>query len=228
MPPTLVHAALGGLLAAALLDRAFSRRGAAVVIAAAAFPDLDAPLSFLLPGAHGAVLHTLLLPAGAAVLLYYDTRHGDSWLRGRYGVGGVRVAWVALLAAALAGTGLDLFNLDAANPIWPVDAMFYSLVGKVEYSTTEGLVQTYYTYDPEGRWTHYVGQRGRFPGFCKPSVWKPTCGDGSGSPARVSELVQSGWQLLLVTSAPVVLFARGRLADEGTSDEGIAADGGDR
>jgi hypothetical protein len=30
-----------------------------------------------------------------------------------------------------------------------------------------------------------------------------------------AEIVQSGWQLLLVASAPVVLFARGRLAAGG-------------
>lgn len=217
MPPTLVHAALGGLLAAALLDRAFSRRGAAVVVAAAAAPDLDAPLALVLPGAHGAALHTLLIPAGAAVLLRYDARREDSWLRGRYGPAGVRVAWVALLAYALAGIGLDLLNIDAANPVWPLDSMYYSVVGKVEYSTTRGFVQTYYTYDPDGRWTHYVGQRGRFPEFCKPSLWKPTCGGGgTGSAPRVTEVVQSGWQLLVVATSAVVLLARDRL------------DGGDR
>lgn len=217
MPPTLVHAALGGLLAAALLDRAFSRRGAAVVVAAAAAPDLDAPLALAFPGAHGAVLHTLLIPAGAAALLRYDTRREDSWLRGRYGRAGVRVAWVALLAYALAGIGLDLLNLDAANPVWPLDSMYYSVVGKVEYSTTRGFVQTYYVHDPDGRWTRYVGQRGRFPEFCKPSLWKPTCGgDGTGAAPRVTEVVQSGWQLLLVAAGAVVLLARDRL------------DGGDR
>jgi len=222
MPPTLVHAALGGLLAAALLDRAFSWRGAAVVVAAAAAPDLDAPLSLLLPGAHGAVLHTLLLPAVGALLLYYDTRRPGSWLRRRYGLAGVRVAWVALLAYALAGTGLDLLNLDAANPIWPVDTMYYSFVGKVEYTTTQGFVQTYYRYDPEGRWAHYVGQRGRPPNFCRPSFWKPACGaDGSGAATRSSEVVQSGWQLLLVAASPVVLFVRARLERKGAA-------GGDR
>jgi hypothetical protein len=210
MPPTLVHAALGGLLAAALLDRAFSRRGAAVVVAAAVFPDLDAPISLLLPGAHGAVLHTLLLPAGLVAIVYYDTQRADSWLRDRYGWRGVRVAWVALLAYALAGTGLDLLNLDAANPIWPVDTMFYSFVGKIEYTTTRGFVQTYYAYDPAARFVHYVGQRGRPPYFCKPSVWKPTCGD-RGTTTRASAFVQSGWQLLVVASSAVVLVVRDRL-----------------
>jgi hypothetical protein len=211
MPPTLVHAALGGLLAAALLDQAFSRRGVAVVVAAAAAPDLDALLSLLLPGAHGAVLHTFLLPTAAALLLYYDTRRPDSWLRDRYGPAGVRVAWVAVLAYALAGTGLDLLNLDAANPIWPVDTMFYSFVGRVEYTTTQGFVQTYYRYDPDGRWAHYVGQRGRSPHFCKPSFWTPNCGADGGTAPRTTEIVQSGWQLLLVAASPVVLVVRGRL-----------------
>lgn len=215
MPPTLVHAALGGLLAAALLDRAFSARGVAVVVAAAAFPDLDAPLALLVPGAHGAVLHTLLIPLVAAALLYYDARREESWLYGRYGPAGVRVAWVAVLACALAGTGLDLLNLDAANPVWPVDTMYYSFVGKAEYTTTEGFVQTFYVYDPDGRWVHYVGQRGQYPGFCKPSLWKPACGpDGEVRP-RVSEVVQSGWQLLLVAATPAVLFARSRLGGWG-------------
>jgi hypothetical protein len=213
MPPTLVHAALGGLLAAALLDRAFSRRGAAVVVAAAVFPDLDAPLSLVVPGAHGAALHTLLLPAGAAVLLYYDTRRADPWVRGRFGAAGVRVAWVALLAYALAGTGLDLLNLDAANPVWPVDTMHYSFVGRVAYTTTDGFVQSYYTYDPGGRWTHYVGQRGRPPTYCNPSLWVPAC--GTGSAPRATEFVQSGWQFLLVATGAVVLFARARLVGNG-------------
>ena len=219
MPPTLVHAALGGLLAAALLDRAFSRRGAAVVVVAAAAPDLDAPLSLVLPGAHGAVLHTLLLPAGAALLLHYDSRRPDSWLRRRYGLAGVRVAWVAVLAYALAGTGLDLLNLDATNPVWPLDTMYYSFVGKVEYSTTRGFVQTYYRYDPDGRWAHYVGQRGRFPKFCKPSLWKPTCGVDGGTAPRTTQVVQSGWQLLLALASPAVLFARDRLERERAGGE---------
>ena len=211
MPPTLVHAALGGLLAAALLDRAFSARGVAVVVGAAAFPDLDALLALPFPGAHGALLHTLLLPLAAAALLCYDARREESWLRGRYGPAGVRIAWVAVLAYALAGTGLDLLNLDAANPIWPVDTMFYSFVGKAEYTTTGGFVQTFYVHDPDGRWIHYVGQRGRFPAFCKPSLWDPACGEGkAGSAPRTTEIVQSGWQLLLVTASPAVLLARSR------------------
>ena len=181
------------------------------MVVAAAAPDLDAPLSVLLPGAHGAVLHTLLLPAAAALLLYYDTRRPDSWLRARYGPAGVRVAWVAVLAYALAGTGLDLLNLDAANPVWPIDTMYYSFVGKVELSTTQGFVQTYYRYDPDGRWAHYVGQRGRHPYFCKPSLWKPACGTDGGAAPRTTEIVQSGWQLLLVAASPAVLFVRGRL-----------------
>ncbi|MFC6941512.1 metal-dependent hydrolase [Salinirubellus sp. GCM10025818] len=214
MPPTLVHAALGGLLAAALLDRAFSARAVAVVVGAAALPDLDAPLALLFPGAHGALLHTLLIPAGAAALLYYDARREAPWLSGRYGPAGVRIAWVAVLAYALAGTGLDLLNLDAANPVWPAGTMYYSLVGKLEYSTTEGFVQTFYSYDPDGRWTHYVGQRGRYPYFCKPSLWQPGCGN-TGSDPRTSAIVQSGWQLLLVAATPAVLLVRKRLGGRG-------------
>lgn len=212
MPPTLVHAALGALLAAALLEEAYSRRGLAVVTLAAAVPDLDAPLSVVVPAAHGAVLHTLLVPLALALAVRWDVRREGSWLRGRYGSAGVRVAWVAVLAYALAGTGLDLLNLGAANPVWPLDTMFYSVVGKVEFTTTEGFVQTFYTYAPDGKYTHYVGQRGRPPAFCNPSAWAPRCGgDGSGA-ERVSPIFQGGWQVLVVLASVVMVAGRDWLA----------------
>jgi len=51
MPPTLVAVAVGALLAVALLGPAFDRRSVAVVVAAAAVPDLD--LVFALVGSGG-------------------------------------------------------------------------------------------------------------------------------------------------------------------------------
>jgi hypothetical protein len=206
MPPTLVHVALGALLAVALLEGAYSRRATLLVAAAAALPDLDAPLSLLVPGAHGAVLHTLLVPLGLALALRVDERRERPWLRGRFGPAGVRVAWVALLSYAVAGTGLDLFNVAAANPVWPFATMFYSLVGTVEYTTTEGFVQTFYHYRPSGRFTHHLGQRGRPPGFCNPSLWTPC------SAERPLPLVQSGWQTLLALSAAVLVAGHDRIA----------------
>lgn len=73
MAPTLVVAAVGALLAAALLGPAFDRRSLAVVVAAAVVPSLDAVLALALDGATNAALHTLVVPGLAALALYVDT-----------------------------------------------------------------------------------------------------------------------------------------------------------
>ena len=89
MPSEVVHLALGALLAAALLGEAFDRRSLAVVLAAAAAPDLDTFLGMAVMGTHRAALHTLLVPLALAALIAWDTRfrersflrrHGDRWV----------------------------------------------------------------------------------------------------------------------------------------------------
>ena len=87
MAPTLVTAAFGALLAAALLGAAFDRRSVAVVVAAAVLPDADAAASLVVPGATNALLHTVWIPLVAGGVLYWDTtRREESRLRARYGV----------------------------------------------------------------------------------------------------------------------------------------------
>jgi hypothetical protein len=215
MPPTVVHAALGALLAVALLRR-YDRRSVAVCALAAAVPDLDAPLSVLVSGAHGAVLHTLFVPVGLWLAVRWDAAREDPVLA-RLGSDAVGLARVAVLVYALAGIAPDLFNLTGANPVWPLDTLYYSVVGTLEYSTTRGLVQTFYEYRPGGRFVHHVGQRGRPPRYCNPSAWSPTCGaSGDDSAERVVPLVQSGWQTLLVLASVVAVAARDRLERGGT------------
>jgi len=211
MPPTLVHAAFGVVLGAALLKSAYGRRALAVVGFAAALPDLDALLSVLVPGLHGAAFHTVLWPLALGGLLYLDARRDSPWLVARFGPHALRVAAVALLSWALAGTGPDLFNLAAANPIWPLDSVFYSVTGKLEYTTTQGVVQTFYNYSPDGMYTHFVGQRAR--SFCNPNAWNPTCvASPSGNVERISPLFQGGWQLLVVLAGVAVVAGRERVA----------------
>jgi hypothetical protein len=211
MPPTLVHAAFGVMLGTALLESAYSRRALAVVGFVAAFPDLDALLSVLVPGVHGAAFHTVLWPLVLGGLLYHDARRDEPWLVARFGPHAVRVAAVALLAWALAGTGPDLFNLAAANPIWPLDSVFYSVTGKLEYTTRQGVVQTFYNYSPDGMYTHFVGQRAR--SFCNPNAWNPTCAPNPpGDVERISPLIQGGWQLLIVVAGVAVVAGRERVA----------------
>ena len=144
MAPTLVTAAFGALLAAALLGAAFDRRSVAVVVAAAVLPDADAAASLVVPGATNALLHTVWIPLVAGGVLYWDTtRREESRLRARYGWRGVRVAWVSLAAFAVVGIGSDLFGLAGANLLYPVDDAYYVVDGRLLFSTQDGIVQTF-------------------------------------------------------------------------------------
>ncbi|MFP4590751.1 MAG: metal-dependent hydrolase [Halobacteriales archaeon] len=151
MPSTVVHLGLAALIAAALLDDRFDGRALAVVLLAVAIPDLDTVLGLWWDGAHRAVLHNLWVVALPALALVLDTRlRRRSWLRGRWGDRGVRVAWVALVATLLAQIALDAF-FNGANLLYPVHDAFIDLSGEVYVSNREGLVQTFVDLgDPEG------------------------------------------------------------------------------
>jgi len=210
MPPTLVNVAVGALLGVALLGAAFDRRSLAVVLAAAAAPDLDAALSLLVPGATNAVLHSAFVPLLGALAVYADTAHREtSWLRSRYGGYGVRVAWVAVAAYAVAGIGPDLFNVESAAVLWPVSDRYYAVVGRLVYSTQEGLIQTYVEFgdgwleiaSPGTTETHAVGS------------WINPAGD-----ERRLRIVDSGWQAALVATAVAAVPAKFRLDGAGGDD----------
>jgi len=141
MPSTLVHVAFGALLSAALLGLHYDARSLGVVLAATAFPDLDTFVGLVVPGAHRAAFHTLLVPLALAALVVWDTRYRErSWLR-QYGDRGVQVAWVAIAAYLLAGIGPDLF-FNGANVLYPVVDRFVEFTGHVYLSNQYGLVQT--------------------------------------------------------------------------------------
>lgn len=226
MAPTLVTVAVGVLLGVALLGDAFDRRSLAVVALAAALPDLDAAVSLVVPGATNALLHSLFIPAVAAVLLYVDTeRRSTSVLRNRYGSYGVRVAWVAVAAYAVAGIGLDLFNVESAAVLYPLSNRYYAVVGRFVLSTQSGVVQTYVEFadgwvqvaSPGTTATHHV------------KTWvNPTAGaDDIWGARRNIRLVDSGWQLVVVLTAVAAvpskhLLERGAGGDENrgtTADE---------
>ena len=203
MPSTLVHAALAGLIAAALLGADFDRRSVGVVLLAGALPDLDAfaGLVLSLPGAHRALLHTLVLPAAVAAVLAYDARiRPESRLRARYGDRGVRVAWVALAAFVFGGVLPDLFT-NGVNAFYPLHDAFYTVNGRLEFSTERGVVQTFVeASDPGRRHTtrtlHYVTGVDPSPG--------PEPADAS----RRFVIVGSGFRLLIVLLGGFVLGAR--------------------
>lgn len=211
MPSTVVHLAFGGILAAAVLGDAFSRRSLAVVFAVVIFADLDVFVGLVIPGAHRAAFHTLLLPVVAGGLLYYDLRRNQPWLTGRFGEQAPRVAWVSLLAFSFAAVGLDLFTSWGANPFYPLVDQFYSVGGTLEYSTQRGLVQTFVEIgsDPvsDGTGTQALGTT---ESYHVNSGVDPNAGSEPEDVDRVFPVAQSGWQLLLVLTSPVVLWARAR------------------
>lgn len=207
MPPTLVNVAVGVLLGVALLGAAFDRRSVAVVAVAAALPDLDAVLSLLVHGATNAVLHSAFVPLGAAVLLYWDAEYREtSWLRGRHGWYGVRVAWVAVAAYAVAGIAPDLFNVESAAVLYPLSDRYYAVVGQLTLSSQEGVIQTYVEFG--GGWLE-VRSPGTTETYHVESWANPTPGtDNPPGVDRRWRLVDSGWQAVVTAGAVAAVPAK--------------------
>ncbi|QZX99746.1 metal-dependent hydrolase [Halobaculum rubrum] len=206
MPSTLVHLALGGLLAAALLrESAFGRRAVGVVLLATVIPDLDSFVSPVLAGAHRSLGHNVLIPIALVGVLAYDARVRErSWLREHWGDAAPHVAWIALAGFAVAGVGLD-YVANGVNLFWPVHDQFYTLNGRAGLSNQRGFFQTFVELTPETVRTtetlHYA------------TGVDPSPGDEAEDVERVFPLVWAGWQLLLVATSAAVLavrFARGR------------------
>lgn len=205
MPSTLVHVAVAGLLAAALLGTAFRPRTVAVVLAAGAFPDLDTFLGLWIVGGHRAVLHTLLFPLVLGVVLVWDTRREESFIRTRWGPGGVRTAWVAIVAVTVAGIGLDLFS-NGVNVFYPVVDQFVELNGEVLLSSDRGFVQTFFDFSTD----EPVGGAGM--GTTNTTHYEtgvdPAKGAESEDVERVFPVVRSGTQALWVLMSVGVLGTR--------------------
>ncbi|MFB6307915.1 MAG: metal-dependent hydrolase [Haloarculaceae archaeon] len=207
MPSTLVHVAFAGLLAAALLGDTFDGRALLVVLAVTAIPDLDSFLALLWTPAHRTVLHTLVIPILAGGLLWYDLRVRDrSFVAGRWGPRGVRIAWVSVLAFAVAGIALDLFS-GGAVALWPVDSNFYVIRGKIELSNQRGIVQTFVDLDPETPQTGPTSPGNATEIHVDTGV-DPTEGTEPKNVERVFPVVRSGWQLLVVLVGTGVTAAR--------------------
>ncbi len=207
MAPTLVNVAFGVLIGLALLGAAFDRRSILVVAVAAAVPDLDAVASLVVHGATNALFHNLWLPAIVAGALYWDTRYREeSWLHGRYGWYGVRVAWVALAASVVAGIGVDLFRPAGVNLLYPVHDRFYAVVGILLVSTQDGLVQSFVEVGDGLLW---LSSPGTTADYHVPSWVNPTPGTGlEWGVERQLRLVETGWQLVVVVAALVAVTVR--------------------
>ncbi|ESP87775.1 metal-dependent hydrolase [Candidatus Halobonum tyrrellensis] len=204
MPSTLVHVALAGLFAAALLrERAFGRRSVAVVLLAATLPDLDAFASLVVGGAHRSLGHNALVPAALAAALLYDTRVGDSRVRARYGPTAPAVAWTALAGFAVAGVGLD-YVVNGVNLFWPLHDQFYTLDGRLALSTRRGLVQTFVDLSVPAEAARTTENLHYSTGV------DPSPGAEPGNVERVFPVVAAGWQFLVVLAGAATLAVRFR------------------
>jgi hypothetical protein len=201
VPSTLVHVAIGGLVATALLGDRFSSRAVAVALLAAAVPDFDSFLVFV-AGAHRSALHTFLLPMVLTAGLYWDTRHAEgSRLRDRFGPDASTIAAVGIVSLVAGGILPDLFT-NGVNAFWPLHDQFYTLRGELLLSDQRGVVQTFVELSPDepARTTENT----RFKTGADPDPWKQ-----SEKPVeRVFPVVQAGWQLMLVLVSTVVVGFR--------------------
>ncbi|MFB6178149.1 MAG: metal-dependent hydrolase [Halorientalis sp.] len=210
MPSTVVHLALAGLIAAGLLGDAFSTRSLAMVLAVVAFVDFDVFVGLVVPGAHRAAFHTLLIPLVATGFLVYDTRVRDrSLLRARYGPDAPRIVGVTLVAVVFAAIGLDLFT-TGVNVFYPLHDQFYRVNGKLLVSNHKGFVQTYVHFDGG---TVQATTLGSTHQVHIDSGVDPTRGPDPKHARRVFPFAQSGWQLLLVLTSLAVVGGRLRETD---------------
>ena len=204
MPSTLVHVAVGGLVGAALLGDRFTPKAIAVVLVAAAIPDLDSFLAPVIGGAHRSALHTLLLPVLLGTVLYVDSRVLDrSRIRERWGTSAPYVAGVAI-AALLAGGILPDLVTNGVNALWPLHDQFYTVDGELKLSTTEGLVQTFVDLSPAEPSRPSTTDNTRYSTGADPTPWQ----EREGPVERVFPVVTAGWQLMLVGLSAATVSVR--------------------
>lgn len=204
VPSTVVHVAIGGIVAVGLLGAEFDRWSVLVVLGAAALPDLDTILGLWIRGGHRAVLHNLVLPTVVGVLLVADARNPDGVIRTAYGDRGVRVAGVALAAFVVAGVLPDLM-VNGVNVFYPIHDRFYTLDGKLVLSDQRGIVQTFVELGSQG---HTVG--GTTANTHYYTGIDPSAGADDPSTERVFPVVTSGFRLLVVCLSGFLLAARFR------------------
>jgi hypothetical protein len=214
MPSTLVHVAIGGLVGVGLLTDEFDASAVALVLAAAAIPDLDTFLGPLVVGAHRSLLHTLLLPAVLAAILTYDTwanrlgrwlsdRHQGlrpGRLRRRWGARGVRLAWVGVCSLVVGGILPDLMT-NGVNAFYPLHDAFYTVDGELLLSNERGIVQTFVELSPEPD-APSTGERTYVTGV------DPSAGEEPADVERIFPVVTAGWQLLVVLTSACLLSIR--------------------
>lgn len=211
MPSSVVHAAIALLLAVGLLGRFYDRRAIAVVLVIVLFPELDTALGWVMAGAHRTVFHTMMIPVVVAPALYWETTREASWIRGRWGDRGVRLAWVGLFVHTFAHVALDWAHLSGINFLWPFVDRFFALDGELYLSASEGLVQTFVdiSRDPEtGASVVDAGQGGTRAETHVANPAQPSAEPDPGPVDRRFPIAVRGWQLYFVLVGAFALVAK--------------------
>jgi len=211
MPTSTVHAAVAFVLAVGLLGEYYDRRALAVILGIVLFPEVDTAFGLVMDGAHRTVLHTMLTSVVAAGVVYWDTSREGSWIRGRWGASGVRLAWVGVFVHTFAHLGLDWAHLSGINIVWPLVDQFFSLDGELYLSSTEGLVQTFVdiAVDPEtGQQTIDAGRGGTTANTHVSSPVQPSKETSEGPVDRRFPIAVGGWQLYFLVVGAFTLLAR--------------------
>ncbi|MFW6004440.1 MAG: metal-dependent hydrolase [Halodesulfurarchaeum sp.] len=204
MPSTLVHVAIGGVVAAALLRGEFGWWSLGIVLVFAALPDLDSFIGLVLPGAHRSLLHTLLFPLILGVLLLLDGYRSRSVLRERFGPDARRVAGIGIVALLFGGIAPDLVT-NGVNVLYPLQDAFVRINGELLFSNQRGVVQTVVSLGEAEAGGTAVGSTETL--HYSTGV-DPTAGKEPAAVGRVFPVLGSGMELLLVGLSGTLLGAR--------------------
>jgi hypothetical protein len=204
MPSTLVHVAVGGLVAVALLREEFGWWSLGVVLVFAALPDMDTFVGLVLPGAHRSLFHTALLPGLLAGMLWLDGQRPRSVLRERFGPGARRVFGVGILALAFGGIGPDLVT-NGVNLLYPLQDNFVKVSGELLLSNQRGVVQTFVDLSKPEAGGAVVGSTETI--HYSTGV-DPTPGPEPEQIERIFPVLGSGFHLLLVGLSATLIAAR--------------------
>jgi inner membrane protein len=207
VPSTIVHMALAGLIATALLGRAFNRRSVGFILAVVLIIDLDSFVDVVAPYGHRVVLHNLVVPFAAGALVVVDVYvREESYILDRWGLWGYRVAWVTILCYVVAGVLLDLTD-GVINVLWPIHDQFYTLDGYIELSDQRGLVQTFVEWGNNGAPTpEAVGTTENIEVTTGVDPGEPDTPDED--PERVFPVIGATWELILFLTGTFVTAMR--------------------
>lgn len=204
MPSTVVHLAVGGLVAVALLREEFGWWSLGVVLAFAAIPDLDTFVGLVVPGAHRSLFHSLFFPLFLAAVLWIDWQRDHSILRSRFGPNAFRVGAVGIVALAFGGIGPDLVT-NGVNVLYPVQDNFVRVSGEVLLSNQRGLVQTFVELSEPDAGGAVMGNT---QNLHYSTGVDPSPGPEPEAVERIFPILGSGMQLLLVGMSASLIAGR--------------------